>query len=883
MIRTINFLPCLLVLLVCGCGEKSVPAAGISETQAVEPTWQSITGYYQTPAWLEDGKFGLFLHWGLYAVPAHHNEWYGKHMYSNRQIAEWHRKNFGPQDQFGYKDFIPMFTCKDFKPNDWALLFKKSGAKFVVPTAEHHDGFALWDSDLTKWDAKDMGPKRDLVGDLAKACRKQGLIFGVSNHGMEHWDFMYPQLDIKTDIFDPKYADFYGPPNKPGTPVSKEYQEKFWLARCKELVDKYQPDMVWFDNGINDRYLDPIKQQFAAYYYTRGLQWHKQVAIASKKDAYPLGAGVLDFEKAIRSPREIQPFFWQTDDVLSDRSWGYTSDMKYRSAASVIHQLIDCVSKNGSLMLNLSPRADGTIPEPQQERLLEIGKWLDVNGAAIYSTRPWIRSEEGSIRFTSKGNSLYAILMKWPGEKAVVKSLANNAADLSGRVRKVTLLGHAGDLEFTQDDQGLNIVMPDKQPCDHAFALKIEGLTWTKPVKTDFKFDFGPGPVAPGYLLVLPNMAYSKELGYGFLGDAVISTDDRRGKDALTTDFCTSDKPFYFTVDVPEGNYRVTVTLGDQNEATDTVIKAESRRLMVEKVQTRPGEFARPTFTVNVRNSQIAGDGQVKLNDREKGALHWDDQLTLEFNGKRPCVCALEIKKVDDAITVFLAGDSTVTDQAKEPWASWGQMLTRFFKPEVAIANHAESGRRLNSFMSEKRLDKILSQIKPGDYLFIQFAHNDMKQGTPEEVKYKESLKYYVDEAAKRGAKSVLVTSMHRRRFDANGKVVDTLAGFPEAMREFAKEQNLPLIDLNAMSKVFYEAMGPEASAKAFQDGTHHNNYGAYELAKCVAEGIKANVPELAKYLVDDVPAFDQAKPDPVDSVNIPASPATSLARPEGS
>jgi lysophospholipase L1-like esterase len=397
------------------------------------------------------------------------------------------------------------------------------------------------------------------------------------------------------------------------------------------------------------------------------------------------------------------------------------------------------------------------------------------------------------------------------------------------------------------------------------------------------RFDFGPGKVKSGFTQVLPDMIYEQGRTFGFLNSPDIQSANRGGKDALTADFCTGDKPFYFTVDVPEGNWRVTVTLGDRNEATRTTIKAESRRLIVENIETKAGEFARPTFTVNVRNSQIAGSGQVKLNNREKGAFHWDNQLTLEFNGYRPRVCAIEIKKVDDAITIFLAGDSTVTDQAKEPWASWGQMLTRFFNPEVAIANHAESGRRLNSFMSEKRLDKILSQIKPGDYLLIQFAHNDMKQGTPEEVKYKESLKHFVDEAAKRGAKSVLVTSMHRRRFDDNGKVVDTLAGFPEAMREFAKEENLPLIDLNAMSKVFYEAMGPEESAKAFQDGTHHNAYGAYELAKCVVEGIKANVPELAKYLVNDIPAFDPAKPDPVDAFNIPASPSSDVTKPEGS
>ncbi len=401
--------------------------------------------------------------------------------------------------------------------------------------------------------------------------------------------------------------------------------------------------------------------------------------------------------------------------------------------------------------------------------------------------------------------------------------------------------------------------------------------------RTEWKFDFGSGPTAAGYVQVVPTNSYTAQAGYGFEGDTVVVSPDSSGKDALTSDYCTADKPFLFSVAVPEGNYRVTVTLGAEEAASEATIKAESRRLMVEKAQTNPGEWIRRTFTVNVRNSQIDGGGQVRINDREKGAFHWDDRLTLEFNGKRPCVCAVEIKKVDDAITVFLAGDSTVTDQPQEPWASWGQMLTRFFKPEVAIANHAESGRRLNSFMSEKRLDKILSQMKKGDYLFIQFAHNDMKQGTPEEVKYQDSLKHFINEAHSRGAHPVLVTSMHRRRFDEQGKVVDTLAGFPEAMRQVAKDQHVPLIDLNAMSKLFYEAMGPDGSAKAFQDGTHHNNYGAYELAKCVVEGIKTSVPDLAKHLVDDVAAFDPARPDPIESLNIPASLAFDLVTPEGS
>jgi lysophospholipase L1-like esterase len=406
--------------------------------------------------------------------------------------------------------------------------------------------------------------------------------------------------------------------------------------------------------------------------------------------------------------------------------------------------------------------------------------------------------------------------------------------------------------------------------------------------KTTYKFDFGPGRVEPGYIQVLPTTVYNNDLGYGLDLGSTVSAADRGGDDALRGDFCTGDKPFYFSVALPEGNYNVTVTLGDQTEATNTTIKTESRRLMLEKVVTEPGKFATRTFTVNVRTPKIAADGDVRLKPREKGpplVLHWDDKLTLEFNGPRPCVCALEISKADDAITIYLAGDSTVTDQPQEPWNSWGQMLPRFFKPGVAVANHAESGESLKSFIGEKRLDKILSTIKSGDYLFIQMGHNDQKDKSPNAgafTTYKETLKRFIAEARKHEAIPVLITPMHRLKFDADGKIENTLGDYPEAVRQTAKEENVPLIDLNVMSKSFYEALGTQNAKKAFQDTTHHNNYGSYELAKCIVEGIKANKLGIAKFLVDDVPAFDPSRPDPVETFNVPASPQSTTVKPEG-
>jgi lysophospholipase L1-like esterase len=404
--------------------------------------------------------------------------------------------------------------------------------------------------------------------------------------------------------------------------------------------------------------------------------------------------------------------------------------------------------------------------------------------------------------------------------------------------------------------------------------------------RAEFKFDLGPGPVAPGYVKVLPSTVYIKERGFGFEPGSKVVGVDRGGSDPLRDDYCTGDGPFLFSVVLPEGNYEVKLTLGDSEGESITTVKAESRRLMVEGVHTRNGFYARPTFLVNVRIPAIASGGNVKLKSREAGVSHWDDKLTLEFNDNRPCVCGIEIRKVDDAVTVYLAGDSTVTDQTREPWNSWGQMLPRFFGPGVAVANHAESGESLKSFAGSGRLDKIMSTIKPGDYLFVQFGHNDQKErgpGVGAFTTYKESLKHFVAEARGRRALPVLVTPVARRAFGTDGQVINNLGDYPEAVRQVAKEENVPLIDLNAMSKPFYEALGVEGSKKAFVDNTHHNNYGSYELARCIVEGIKKEKLGLAKFLDPSLPPLDPSHPDPIASFRVPASPQASTIVPDGS
>jgi len=384
------------------------------------------------------------------------------------------------------------------------------------------------------------------------------------------------------------------------------------------------------------------------------------------------------------------------------------------------------------------------------------------------------------------------------------------------------------------------------------------------------RFDFSPGAVASGFQRVLPGTVYSEETGYGFEEPA-------------------RQPPFYFSVRVPEeGNYRVTVTLGDPAAESVTTIKAELRRLMLERVRVPAGKTETRAFLVNVRTPRIPGGGEVRLKDREKTteARAWDNRLTLEFTDTHPAVRTVAVEKAGGVPTIYIAGDSTSTDQPREPFNGWGQMLPRFFKPEIAVANHGESGESLRGFLGENRWAKLLSVLKPGDTVLIQMGHNDQKEkgeGIGAFTSYKTDLKRFVADARQHGATPVLVTPMHRLTFDAGGKITNSLGDYPEAVRQAAKEENVALIDLNAMSKLFYEALGPADAHLAFagKDTTHHDNYGSYELAKCIVEGIRQARLPIAKYLYD-LPRFDPAHPDPVSKFDIPAEPAADAQRPYG-
>lgn len=420
-----------------------------------------------------------------------------------------------------------------------------------------------------------------------------------------------------------------------------------------------------------------------------------------------------------------------------------------------------------------------------------------------------------------------------------------------------------------------------------------------------FKFDFGTGKNVPGYLPVTHNTIFNSEKGYGFShGSTVVAID--RGGNPLTGDFITSTKPFYFSVVLPEGNYDVTLTLGDKKGSSATTVRTESRRLMVENVQTDKGKISTQTFSVHIRDSLIREAnhlviGKVRLKPREITNLHWDNMLTIEFNDSLPKVCALEIVPNTKATTIFLAGNSTVVDQDREPWAAWGQMFPNFLVPSaVVVANYAESGETLKAFYGEKRLEKIWSMAKPSDYLFIEFAHNDQKPGSSHLdpfTTYKQTLKEWINQAKNKQIIPVLVTSMHRRNFDSTGKIINSLSDFPEAMRQTAMEENVAIIDLNDMSKTLYEAWGPHASIKAFvhyptnsfpnqqtklEDNTHFSPYGAYQLARCIVQDIKLQNLTLAAFIKNNVPTYDPSKPLPFEQFYWPNSLFINGLKPDG-
>jgi alpha-L-fucosidase len=468
------------------------------------PDWESLQKY-QEPEWYRDAKFGIFIHWGLYSVPAFGNEWYSRNMYQQGSPEfKHHIATYGPQNTFGYKDFIPMFKAEHFDPTAWARLFREAGAKYVVPVAEHHDGFPMYQSELTDWCAGKMGPKRDVIGELAQAIRAEGLHFGASSHRSEHDWFFDVGRQFDSDVNDPRYAAFYGPAHprlmknwnanllEDWTFVSPEFMDD-WLARTAEIIEKYHPDLLYFDWWIGQPSFRGHLGRLAAFYYNQGARRGTGAVIDYKEDAFQPDSGTLDVERGQLS--DIRPQHWQTDTSLSNASWGYVEHDTYKTPDFIIQQLADVVSKNGNLLLNVGPRSDGTIPEAAQQVLREVGAWLKVNGEAIYGTRPWKRFGEGptkvvvgafhdtevkpysseDFRFTTKDAVIFAIGMQWPPNgEARIHSFTPDALGGARKIQSVTLLGSDGKLDWRQDGDGLQLKLPARSSMACCYALRIQ-------------------------------------------------------------------------------------------------------------------------------------------------------------------------------------------------------------------------------------------------------------------------------------------------------------------------------------------------------------------------------------------------------------------------
>jgi len=469
-----------------------------------ESTWRSLK-QHPTPQWLLDGKFGIYTHWGLYCVPAYGGNatWYIHQAYKmpNSSARKHFDENYGSLEEVGYKKLIPLFKAEKFDAEEWAELFQKAGAKFAGPVAEHHDGFAMWDTKYSQWNSAKMGPKRNVVGELEKAIKKRGMKFVTAFHHAHNWWF-FPVWDKRYDCSNPKYCGLYGPVHEKNDWPDKAYHEE-WYGKIIEVIDAYQPDFIWFDFALG-KMREDYRKNFMAYYYNQARQWGKEVVVTYKNHDFPPGTAIQDLE--LGQMADLTYHMWITDSSMDDQgAWGYVKTAGYKSVDTLIDNLVDRVSKNGLLLLNVGPKADGTIPEPAKERLLGMGKWLKLNGQAIYGTTAWMCYGEGpvemkkggafsetkgklkytwkDIRFTCKGNVLYAICLGWPEDEVVIKSFVknDNCWVYPEEIKSVKMLGVKEKLKWKMTDRGLVIQPPknSEKPCEHAFVLKIQrGSGW---------------------------------------------------------------------------------------------------------------------------------------------------------------------------------------------------------------------------------------------------------------------------------------------------------------------------------------------------------------------------------------------------------------------
>ncbi len=492
--RTVIFL--IFILLLFNCRHRESEKANPPEYTA---NWESLANHNQEPQWFQDAKFGIYFHWGVYTVPAYGSEWYPRNMHFPGLINHYHVKKYGEPSKFGYHDFVPLFKAEHFNAEEWADLFKSSGARFAGPVAEHHDGFSMWDSEVTPWNSMGKGPKKDILGELSKAIRKRDMKLVTTFHHArnlqrysnkpEEKEFQlshYPLFDGMPPTFnDPELNLLYG------NVEEEKWLKEIWLGKLKEVIDKYHPDIIWFDSWL-DQIPESKRLEFCAYYLNEAAKNDQEVVIIRKQEDLPLSVSLNDLEKSRMNRIDEQS--WMTDETISKGSWSYTEGLRIKETKDVLHILIDIVSKNGVLMLNISPRSDGIIPDNQKEVLLGIGDWLDTYGEAIYETRPWYTYGEGptkepeghfsqhkeflkivyssdDVRYTTKGEFIYATLLGWPDQKSEIVLTAFKDQDLT--IENVTLIGCEEKITWHLEENGLKVILPNEKINEMANVFKI--------------------------------------------------------------------------------------------------------------------------------------------------------------------------------------------------------------------------------------------------------------------------------------------------------------------------------------------------------------------------------------------------------------------------